>query len=78
MEHGKKMLVDSAKGWALILKQMEFTSEVLSVLFFALGLLAIWFFCEEREVENYMGDLPSLLPPQDAPAEKTRSEDQKM
>jgi hypothetical protein len=78
LEYGKKMLVDSAYGWGLILKQMEFASEVLSVLFFALGLLAIWFFCEEREVENYMGDLPSLLPPQDAPAQKTTSEEQRM
>jgi len=56
----KKMLYDSASGWALVFKYMEFWCEVLSVLFFVAGLLAIWWFCPERKIEHQMGMLADL------------------
>lgn len=61
MEYGKKMLLDTAKGWALILKYSEFTCEVLSVLFFAMGLLAIWFYAPERNLDAPLGELPAMI-----------------
>lgn len=56
-ENGKQMLVNTARGWFLNLKQINYWFEVWAGLLMICSHLVIYYFCAERKV-----DLPEELP----------------
>merc|ERR1712183_202330 len=48
-QRGQMVLVDTASNEGFVIKHLIYWSEVFSCLFFAFDLVAIWFFCKERQ-----------------------------
>eukprot|EP00931_Biecheleriopsis_adriatica_P038284 TRINITY_DN21941_c0_g1_i2.p1 TRINITY_DN21941_c0_g1~~TRINITY_DN21941_c0_g1_i2.p1 ORF type:complete len:404 (+),score=72.00 TRINITY_DN21941_c0_g1_i2:88-1299(+) len=59
MHDHQLLLLDTAHGWCLQLKFMEYWFEVLAGIFMVASHLAVWWFCPERKL-NLPETLPSL------------------